>query len=73
MLELSSRHEISTHKNPCQHYADINMIDHKEELKPAFCNVDTGNSKAIDCIRVNGASDEGPGHDEVVSTAYFKE
>lgn len=41
------------------------MLEAQEELKPAFCNIETGNPKAIDCVRVDGASDEGPCHEEV--------
>ena len=33
------------------------MLEAQEELKPAFCNIETGNPKAIDCVRVDGASD----------------
>lgn len=36
-----------------------------ESLKAAFYNLETGNLKAIDCIRVDGAADEGPSHLEV--------
>lgn len=52
-------------KNPCQHYADLNMLESKEELKAAFYNHETGSPKAIDCVRVDGAADEGPSHHEV--------
>ena len=54
-------------KNPAQHAADLISLnnDSKQELKPAFINLATGSSKSIDCIRVDGASDEGPGHEEV--------
>ena len=53
------------HKNPCQHAADLQMLELKEELTHVFFNVDTGIHKPIDCIRVDGASDEGPSHEEV--------
>ncbi len=56
-------------KNPAQHTADLMLLDSgdndKQELKPAFVDLVTGAPKPIDCIRVDGASDEGPGHDEV--------
>ncbi len=54
--------------NPAQHTADLTLLDSgdvdKQELKPAFVDLVTGTPKPIDCIRVDGASDEGPGHDE---------
>ena len=52
-------------KNPCQHAQDLNMLEGKEVLKSAFFNPETGCHKAIDAIRVDGASDEGPSHEEV--------
>ena len=52
-------------KNPAQHYCDLEMLCEKEEVKEAFTNPSSGYPKKIECIRVDGASDEGPGHDEV--------
>lgn len=52
-------------KNPCQHASDLEMLEDKEELKPVFVNQGTGDFKAVDCVRVDGASDEGPSHEEV--------
>ena len=52
-------------KNPCQHLADLALLERLEELQPAFLHPDTGAPKAIDCVRVDGASDEGPSHEEV--------
>lgn len=52
-------------KNPCQHSEDLKMLQNQEELSAAFCNLATGEPKAIDAIRVDGATDEGPSHDEV--------
>jgi len=46
-------------KNPAQHATDILYLEQKEELKPCFEN------KIIDCIRVDGATDEGVSHKEV--------
>lgn len=46
-------------KNPAQHAADIEYLEQKEELKPCISN------KVIDCIRVDGATDEGVSHHEV--------
>ena len=51
-------------KCPAEHAADIQLLYGKQELQPVFFR--TGSiEKAIDCIRVEGASDEGPGHEEV--------
>lgn len=43
------------------------MLEQKEELSAAFLNPETDENKAIDAIRVDGASDEGPSHEEVQS------
>ena len=51
-------------KNPAQHSADLPMLQDIPELQPAFTNPD-GGPKKIECVRVDGASDEGPGHTEV--------
>ena len=52
-------------KNPAQHFADLCMLESKEELKPVFLNLQSGLPKAIECVRVDGATDEGPAHAEV--------
>ena len=52
-------------KNPAQHACDLEMLDSKEELKHVFKNMEMESPKQIECIRVDGASDEGPGHEEV--------
>ena len=52
-------------KNPAQHFADMLLIEENEDVKPAFLNPTTGNRKEIECIRVDGASDEGLVHEEV--------
>ena len=52
-------------KNPAQHAADMKMLLRKSELQPAFVNPENGLSKQITCVRVDGASDEGPSHLEV--------
>ncbi len=49
-------------KNPAQHSTDFKMLT---ELDPAFTNFETNQKKLITCIRVDGASDEGPSHQEV--------
>ena len=46
-------------KDPSQHAADVVMLENEEEFKPCMKN------KPIDCIRVDGAADEGPSHKEV--------
>lgn len=50
-------------KNPSQHAADLELVQSIEQFKPLFYK--EGNVKDIECIRVDGASDEGPGHLEV--------
>ena len=45
-------------KNPAQHMADLLMMSEMEEFKDDL-------RKPIDCIRVDGATDEGPSHLEV--------
>ena len=52
-------------KNPAQHSADLDMLEEREELKRAFVNPSSGQPKNIECIRVDGAGDENPSHDEV--------
>ena len=52
-------------KNPSQHYSDLQMLSKMNELSPVFHHPNTGATKTIDCIRVDGASDEGPSHEEV--------
>ena len=47
------------HKNPAQHAVDLAMLQSKDELASWLKN------KAIDCIRVDSAGDEGPKHHEV--------
>ena len=52
-------------KNPAQHYSDLQMLSQMEDLIPVFHNLETNSPKEIDCIRVDGASDEGPAHEVV--------
>lgn len=52
-------------KDPAQCIADLCILESKEELKPIFFNMHTGCPKAIECIQIDGASDEGPVHVEV--------
>ena len=41
------------------------MLKSLDSLYPVFYNLTTNLPKSIDCIRVDGASDEGPSHEEV--------
>ena len=52
-------------KNPAQHVSDIDMLEGTAELATAFINPVTEQQKQIECIRVDGAGDEGPSHEEV--------
>lgn len=52
-------------KNAAQHAADISMLDSVSTLQAAFVNPSTGNPKQIECVRVDGATDEGPSHQEI--------
>lgn len=52
-------------KNPAQHFADLKMLSSIPEPQPAFINPISGDAKEIECIRVDGAGDEGPAHLEV--------
>ena len=51
-------------KSPAQHMADLEMLQNTEHLKALFQSEPAVN-KDIECIRVDGASDEGPSHLEV--------
>lgn len=53
------------HKNPAQHAADLDVLQSMDHVKPVFLHEDSGKAKEIECIRVDGASDEGPSHTEV--------
>ena len=52
-------------KKKAQHSSDIEMLESIKELKPAFFNPTNGARKCIECVHVDGASDEGPSHTEV--------
>ena len=52
-------------KNSAQHYSDLKMLASLDELMPIFYNKSANSPKEIDCIRVDGASDEGPAHEVV--------
>ena len=51
-------------KNPAQHFSDLQMLQ-TTELSTALINPITNQKKRIECIRVDGAADEGPSHLEV--------
>ena len=56
----------ATHQNnPAQHIADLCMLESLENLKPVFVNPLNGLPKSVECVRVDGATDEGPAHHEV--------
>jgi len=48
-----------------KHFADYEMLSLQPEFQSIFNNQSTGCPKRIECIRVDGATDEGPSHDEV--------
>ena len=52
-------------KCPTQHHCDLLMFSSKAELQPVFKSILTNQNKKIDCIRVDGATDEGLGHEQV--------
>ena len=52
-------------KNAAQHASDIKMLEQMPHFKAAFYHPESGVCKAIECIRVDGAADEGPMHEEV--------
>ena len=52
-------------KNPAQHAADLAFLQTVPSLLPVFTNPIDGSPKVIECIRVDGGSDEGPSHEEV--------
>ena len=45
--------------------ADYEMLEASEVLKPAFINPVRGKPKILECVRVDGATDEGPSHLEI--------
>ena len=52
-------------KNPSQHSADLDILEEEPTFKPMFINPANNERKLIECVRVDGAADEGPIHDEV--------
>lgn len=51
--------------SPSQLSADLIMLEGAAELNTPFTDQSTGMPKSIECIRVDGAGDEGPMHLEV--------
>ena len=49
-------------KNPAQHFSYLKMLEGSECVQP---NPTTGSLKQIECVRFEGATDEGPSHLEV--------
>ena len=52
-------------KNPAQHASDFNMLKSMEDLQTTTFLNSNGQQKSIVCVRVDGAVDEGPSHEEV--------
>lgn len=52
-------------KNPAQHASEFEKLEEIEAVRPAFLQPKTNDHKVIKCIKVNGATDEGPSHLEV--------
>ena len=52
-------------RNPTQHVCDLEMLETTPEIQLAFVNSLTAERKLIECVRVDGAGDEGPLHEEV--------
>ena len=52
-------------KGPPQHMADLKMLEKEHTVQPAFVNRNTGSTKEVECVRVDGSYDEGPSHLEV--------
>ena len=52
-------------KNLAQHFSDLKMLEESESVQPAFVNPTTGSLKQIECVRFDGATNEGPSHLEV--------
>ena len=49
-------------KNAAQHAPDFSLLQDTNGVQAAFVNPITGKPKQIECIRVDGATDEGPSH-----------
>ena len=51
-------------KNLAQHFSDLQMLSELPEFSTVFYT-NSGSPKQIECVRVDGATDEGPSHEEV--------
>ena len=60
VVKASGLHE----KSPAQHGADMSVIESMDVMASAFLD-DNREYKEIECVRVDGATDEGPSHAEV--------
>lgn len=49
-------------KNAAQHMADLETM---QDMQPSFIDPATNKTKVFECVRVDRASDKGPGHIEV--------
>ena len=52
-------------KSASQHMADLQMIEKEDVCKGVFYHPVTEKPKEIECVRVDGASDENPSHAEI--------
>ena len=52
-------------KNAAQHAADLTFLEDESSVNSIFINPLTGQAKQVECIRVDGATDEGPIHPEI--------
>ena len=52
-------------KNAAQHSADLLQLEKEPSVNSIFINPLTERPKHIECVRVDGATDEGPGHNEI--------
>ena len=53
------------YKNPAQHFSDLVMLSQTASLHPIFLQKSSSAPKQVDCIRVDGATDEGPCHETI--------
>ena len=60
MVKASGLHE----KSPSKHSADLSVVETMDVIASAFPNTKK-KAKEFECIRVDGATDEGPSHAEV--------
>ena len=52
-------------KSPSQQASDLGMLERMEDFRHLFLNPNSEDKKEIECLRVDGATDEGPSHAEV--------